>query len=160
MTVLVSAGVGIVASVLTAYVTAHLAARQEMQRWRKELAEKYAALAADRPAQAQALARQFAIGVLILETGRPEEREKIFVAPHTRITAGCSDKNEMVLPFPTVSRYHFAVSADDKFVYIEDLGSANGVSLNNSRVAGRATLKNGDIIRTGNDYHIEVISAK
>ncbi len=50
MTVLVSAGVGVVASVLTAYVTAHLAARQEMQRWRKDLAEKYAALAADRQA--------------------------------------------------------------------------------------------------------------
>jgi hypothetical protein len=59
MTVLVSAAVGVVASVLTAYVTAHLAARQEIQRWRKDLAQKYAALATERPAQAQALTRQF-----------------------------------------------------------------------------------------------------
>ena len=155
MTVLVSAGVGVVASMLTAYVTAHLAARQEIQRWRKDLAEKYAALAVDRPAQAQALARQFAIGVLILETGRPEEREKIFVAPYTRIIAGRIDDNEIVLPFPSVSRRHFAISADGKCVYIEDLGSANGVRLNDSMVVGRSALKNGDIIRTGDDYNIE-----
>ena len=60
----------------------------------------------------------------------------------------------MVLPVPA-SRRHFAMSADDKFVYIEDLGSANGVLLNNCRVGGRTTLKTGDIIRLGGDYHIE-----
>jgi hypothetical protein len=52
------------------------------------MAAKYAALAADQPASAQALARQFAIDVLILELGDSEQREKVFIAPHTRITAG------------------------------------------------------------------------
>ena len=101
------------------------------------------------------MARQFATGVLILETGRPEEREKIFVAPYTRITAGRSDDNEMVLPYPSVSRRHFAISADDKCVYIEDLGSANGILLNDCQVDGRTALKNGDIIGTGGDFRIK-----
>lgn len=77
------------------------------------------------------------------------------MAPYTRIIAGRSDDNEMVLPFSTVSRRHFAISADDKCVYVEDLGSANGVRLNNCLVDGRTALKNGDIIRTGDDFHIE-----
>ena len=33
-------------------------------------------------------------------------------------------------------------------MYIEDLGSANGVRLNDSMVVGRSALKNGDIIRS------------
>ena len=72
----------------------------------------------------------------------------------SRVLQARSEDNEMVLPVPA-SRRHFAISADDKFAYIEDLGSANGVLLNNCRVGGRTTLKTGDIIRLGGDYHIE-----
>lgn len=155
VTVLVSAGVGIVASVVTAYVTAHLTARQEMRRWNTELAGKYAELSADRPVQAQALARQFAIGVLILEAADQEGREKFFVAPHTRMIAGRSKDNELVLPTDYASTRHFSISADDNRVYVEDLGSSNGVYLNDSRVIRPTVLKSGDIIRISDDCHIE-----
>jgi hypothetical protein len=155
ITVLVSAGVGVVASIVTGYVTAHLTARQEVRRWRTELAGKYAELVTDRPAQAQALARQFAIGVFVLETGRTEGREKFFIAPHTRMTAGRAEENEIVLPTALASRRHFSVSAGDKYVYVEDLGSANGFAVNGQRVIGPRILKSGDIIQFGNDCHIE-----
>ena len=64
--ILVSAAAGVGASTLTAYATYRLTARQDQRKWRAELAEKYALLAADQPRAAQALARQFAVGVLII----------------------------------------------------------------------------------------------
>jgi hypothetical protein len=153
--ILISAGVGVVASVLTSYATAHLTARQELRRWRTEMAEKYASLVADQPASAQALARQFAIGVLILERGNSEQREKIFIAPHTRITAGRSESNELVLLSPAASQRHFAVSADGSHAYVEDLGSTNGVYLNDHLVSTRTILHSGDVLRVDSSSHIE-----
>lgn len=164
--ILLTAAVGLIASVVTAYVTAHLTARQEMKRWHTELAGKYAELVADQPAKAQALARQFAIGVLIFENGNPEDREKYFVAPHTRMTAGRSVDNEIVLPGAWPSRRHFAISADDKNVYVEDLGSSNGTCIRRGSadgepertrlpVAGPCILKPGDAIEICNEYYLE-----
>ena len=167
VTILLTVGVGLVASVVTAYVTAHLTARQEMRRWNMELPSKYAELVADNPAKAQALARQFAVGVLVFENGNPEDREKYFIAPHTRMTAGRAADNEIVLPGPWPSRRHFAISADDYNVYVEDLGSSNGTSLGRIsadsedyirvRISAhnRCRLMPGDTIQIGSPYHIE-----
>src|ERR1039457_4618268 len=107
--ILVSAGAGAGASIVTAYVTYRLTARQDQRKWRAELAEKYALLAADQPRAAQALARQFAVGVLIIEQGVTALREKVFIAPHTRMTAGRTDDNEIVLPSASASRHHFTI---------------------------------------------------
>jgi pSer/pThr/pTyr-binding forkhead associated (FHA) protein len=136
-----------------------------MRRWHTDLAGKYAELVAEYPAKAQALARQFAVGVLVFENGNPEDREKYFIAPHTRMTAGRSADNEIVLPGPWPSRRHFAISADDKNVYIEDLGSSNGTYLRRKSADGEdkinilvhqpCILMPGDAIRICNAYHIE-----
>jgi pSer/pThr/pTyr-binding forkhead associated (FHA) protein len=138
--ILVSAGAGAVASTLTAYATYRMTARQDQRKWRAELAEKYALLAADQPKAAQALARQFAVGVLIIERGDTALRQKVFIAPYTRMTAGWSEDNEIVLPSDNASRHHFAISADGASAYVEDLGSANGTLLNDLQVHGRTLL--------------------
>jgi hypothetical protein len=135
--ILLSAGAGAAASVLTAYATYRMTALQDHRKWRAELAEKYALLTADQPRAAQALARQFAVGVLIIEHGDTALREKVFIAPYTRMTAGRSDDNETVLPTASASRHHFATSADGANVYVVDLGSANGTRLNDTLVHGR-----------------------
>jgi hypothetical protein len=153
--VLVSAAAGAGASILTAYATYRLTARQDQRKWRAELAEKYALLAADQPRAAQALARQFAVGVLIIERGDTALREKVFIAPYTRMTAGRSDDNEIVLPSAHASSHHFAISADGANAYVEDLGSANGTYLSGTRVRGRTPLRGGDLIRVDNSCHIE-----
>jgi pSer/pThr/pTyr-binding forkhead associated (FHA) protein len=153
--ILVSAAAGAVASIVTAYATYRLTARQDQRKWRAELAEKYALLTADQPRAAQALARQFAVGVLIIERGDTALREKVFIAPHTRMTAGQTDDNEIVLPSASASRHHFAISADGANAYVEDLGSANGTYLNNSGVHGRTLLRGGDLIRIDNSCHVE-----
>jgi len=153
--ILVSAGAGAAASILTAYVTYRMTARQDQKKWRAELAEKYALLVADQPRAAQALARQFAVGVLIVEQGDIALREKVFIAPYTRMTAGRSEDNEIVLPTVYASKHHFAISADGANAYIEDLGAANGVALNDSFVRGRTLLRTGDLIKVGESCHVE-----
>lgn len=138
-----------------------------MRRWNMELPSKYAELVADYPAKAQALARQFAVGVLVFENGNHEDREKYFIAPHTRMTAGRAADNEIVLPGPWPSRRHFAISADDDNVYVEDLGSSNGTYLRRKSADSedyikvqisphnRCRLMPGDAIRICNVYYIE-----
>lgn len=153
--ILVSAGAGAGASIVTAYATYRMTARQDQRKWRAELAEKYALLVADQPRAAQALARQFAVGVVIIERGDNSLREKVFIAPYTRMSAGRTEDNEIVLPSLNASRHHFAISADGTSAYVEDLGSANGTYLNGSEVHGRTLLRGGDLIRVDDSFHVE-----
>jgi pSer/pThr/pTyr-binding forkhead associated (FHA) protein len=155
--IVVSGAVGTAASVVASFVTAHTTTRRQLRRWRTDMAEKYATLVAEDPSRAQALARQFAVGVLIVEGQDPSQREKVFIAPHTRITAGRDPSNELVLPIPA-SRRHFAVSADGSRVYVEDLGSANGTFLNDRQVRGRTLLRAGDVLRVDQSTHIEFLA--
>ena len=60
-----------------------------------------------------------------------------------------------VLAGGRVPQPHLLVVGAGGEQYVEDLGSANGVRLNNCLVDGRTALKNGDTIRTGDDFHIE-----
>jgi hypothetical protein len=64
-----------------------------------------------------------------------------------RTAVGRKPQNEIHLEDPTVSGEH-AVFLKMKHVYVEDLGSTNGVILNGKRVTKRQ-LSNGDIVRIG-----------
>jgi serine/threonine protein kinase len=56
----------------------------------------------------------------------------------------------IVLPHPAVSRRHARITVAGNGPVLEDLQSANGTYVNNSRVE-RIVLKNGDIVRFGAD---------
>jgi pSer/pThr/pTyr-binding forkhead associated (FHA) protein len=145
--------VSVISSVITAYVTMRLGLKQQEARFRQELALKLAELRMTDGRQAQSLAQQFAIGVVILYVDG--ERRKVFVPPGSRITAGRDPGNEIVLPSKVASRQHFALYSDASTVYVEDLGSANGVYVNGERVHGRRPLLTGDMIGIGDDVPIE-----
>ena len=148
--ILISAGVAAAASIATAYVTANMTARRQVRRWRAEMAEKYASAVADDPARAQALAQQFAVGVLVVaRTDNPRERDKVFLAANTRMTVGRGDACDLSLPDLAFSRRHFAISADDRRAYVEDLGSTSGTYLNGELVRSRMALGSGDVLRVG-----------
>jgi hypothetical protein len=74
-TILVSAIVGGIVSVITAYFTTLLRMREDRTKWHREFLLKYAQIVSvDR----QALAEQFAAGYLIVE--HPDgDREKVFI---------------------------------------------------------------------------------
>jgi serine/threonine protein kinase len=56
----------------------------------------------------------------------------------------------IVLSHPAVSRRHARITVSDGAVVVEDLKSANGTYVNNTRVE-RASLKPGDVVRFGAD---------
>jgi eukaryotic-like serine/threonine-protein kinase len=66
----------------------------------------------------------------------------------TRVTIGRSERAELYVNSPRLSRMHCAVRLTGQGVTIEDLGSANGTFVNGQRVQ-RAILRPGDIIQVG-----------
>jgi pSer/pThr/pTyr-binding forkhead associated (FHA) protein len=145
-TILISAAVGIITSAITAYFTTRLRMKEEKARWRREFAMKYAEAQAKDNQNAQRMAVQFAIGVLI-KNPETAERERIFVPPYCRLIAGRSPDNSIVLDDSNISRHHCAFDADDTDVYVEDLGSPNGIWLKGVQLHGRSKLETGDVVR-------------
>lgn len=50
---------------------------------------------------------------------------------------------------PRLSRHHSRFHHDGTQVWVEDLGSTNGVLVNGDRIAGRSALKSGDVVVCG-----------
>ncbi len=68
------------------------------------------------------------------------------------VTIGRDGENEIVLAENTVSRYHARLLRQDNGQFaLTDLGSANGVYVNGTRVQ-RAILHSGDQIKVGDNY--------
>jgi pSer/pThr/pTyr-binding forkhead associated (FHA) protein len=62
---------------------------------------------------------------------------------------GRSEKADLRLPFPSVSRRHAAIWAEGDVVYLKDLGSQSGTFVNSTPVAGQVALRQGDLIAIG-----------
>ncbi|HLR07407.1 MAG TPA: FHA domain-containing protein [Pyrinomonadaceae bacterium] len=143
--VIISAVVGSITSAITAYVTTRLKMKEEKEKWRREFAIKFAEVQSRDNTEAQKMAVQFAVGILIKNPESPE-RERIFMPPHCRLIAGRASDNAIVIDDPMLSRHHCAFDADDASAYVEDLGSANAIMLNGERVTGRHKLKSEDLV--------------
>ena len=64
-------------------------------------------------------------------------------------TIGRVDGNDVVLPSSSVSRSHARIFVSNNKCYIDDLGSANGVFVDNVAIKSRTEIKNGSKIRIG-----------
>lgn len=64
------------------------------------------------------------------------------------ITIGRGDHNDIRIPRKSVSREHARLSPSQDGVLVEDLGSRNGIRVNNKRVS-RECLRSGDIVSIG-----------
>ncbi len=79
------------------------------------------------------------------------------VVPFARdeISIGRVDGNTIRLTERNVSRRHARLMRAKKNVFIEDLGSYNGVKVNGDRVQGRVEVQEGDLIEIG-DYNLAI----
>ena len=66
------------------------------------------------------------------------------------VSVGRSDSCDVVLPDDTVSRYHATITFDGNGFVIED-SSTNGTFVNGSRIRGRHSLSQGDLLQIGPD---------
>ncbi len=73
-------------------------------------------------------------------------------------TVGRSPYSTIVVSCSLASRSHARLRCTDEELLIADAGSANGTSVNGTKISGRQRLSAGDIIRIGTDI-LEVESA-
>ncbi len=73
-----------------------------------------------------------------------------FVVAGDGIEIGRAEENRIVLEEDGVSRFHARLLYDNGSLWLRDLGSRNGVFLNDERLVGHKDLRVGDQIRIGN----------
>src|SRR6185437_8107647 len=84
-----------------------------------------------------------------------DDEGKTTVVPLIRdeITIGRKEGNTIRLTERNVSRRHARILRSDNEVQIEDLGSYNGIRVNNARIAERVALRISDQVQIG-DYKL------
>src|SRR5438132_796554 len=79
--------------------------------------------------------------------------------PPGDFVVGRSRDCQLALDDPLVSRRHAAFHATAEKIWVEDLGSRNGIKVNQNRVTGRVDLTHGDIVSIGNsDIVVQITS--
>jgi sigma-B regulation protein RsbU (phosphoserine phosphatase) len=68
---------------------------------------------------------------------------------HDVVILGRDPDVDITLPSPTVSRRHARLVCQDGLHFVEDLGSTNGVFLNDQRITGRTRITDADELRIG-----------
>ena len=68
---------------------------------------------------------------------------------HSSITIGRSNKNDIVIKDPFISKNHARIEKKHNEYYIEDLNSSNGTFINNEQIFNPIRLEHGDTITMG-----------
>lgn len=95
--------------------------------------------------------------MLCLRVIGPETSRTMFF-DKTSIHIGRVEGNDIVLPSPQVSKQHVQIIAKETSFLLIDVSSANGTSLNGSRVIGGIQIKINDEIMIG-PYKLKILSS-
>jgi len=144
---LFTTGLAVVASVITAFVTARLQASAELRKWQQDIKLSYAQAASTDVELARQIATQFAIGfVKFIDT---DDRKRFFIPANIRMTLGRDPACDIVISDSRASWKHSSLQSDNAAVYVEDFGTTNGTFVNDKRVDKKVRLADKDIIRIG-----------
>ena len=144
--ILLTALVGLVASVVTAVVTHLLTRSQERRKYEREVAAKLAELKSTERSDTMIMAVQYGHSCFIIERPNQEERDRVFLPMGSRITLGREPSNHIALDHPNVSKMHAALRAQGETAYVEPLAPTNGLEVNARRVEEPRKLATGDVI--------------
>lgn len=86
----------------------------------------------------------------------PDGSHKRFSLSKGELLIGRDSDNDVVLPSPAVSRRHARIYMWDSQVFIEDLGSSNGIFVQGKRINEAALVKPGEPIHIG-EFTLNVI---
>jgi hypothetical protein len=92
-----------------------------------------------------------AVASLITGAPRPAP-DRVLIFPsgdQSRFTIGRDGGCDMVLPDPTVSRWHAGLKREASGWMLDDLGSTNGTRLNGWRVRAWVPVRDGDLVSFG-----------
>jgi len=168
---LIGAGVGLVSSLIGAWVQHHLSLRADRIRRERDREERAAKelrdnLIAEVPLRAvrEALRQSpgtvetmiirpmpKAIGFLVVKHGR--RRGATLSLSSTRNIIGRGEHNDIVLDDEAVSVQHAVVLYEEGDFYIQDLGSVSGTFVNEEEIT-KCKLSDGDQVRLGEEVLI------
>lgn len=78
-----------------------------------------------------------------------KNNNSIIEIEHWETSIGKSKANDIVLPFPSVSRFHAVIAKKKKDWVVTDTFSKNGIFVNGNKVEGNAVIEDGDVIEIG-----------
>lgn len=84
-----------------------------------------------------------------------EDRKTVVPIVRDEYAIGRQEGNHIRLTERNVSRRHARLTRKNGHVYVEDLGSHNGVKVNGDRIQGRTRVTEGDSVEIG-DYLLEI----
>ena len=91
----------------------------------------------------------------ILQSANEETERILRITPGTPRTVGRGPRADFIVDTALLSRVHCRLQATQTELTVEDLGSTNGISVNDHEVQ-RSTLQDGDRLRIG---RVELIIA-
>lgn len=144
--ILVTASVGVVASLVTAVITHLLTRAQERRKHERHVASRMAELTSADGSRVPIMAMQYAQACLIVELSGEEQRQRVFLPIGSRITIGRSLENHIRVDDPSVSRMHATFRAQGSASYVEPLAPTHGIEVNGRRVDQPKKLGVGDVI--------------
>src|SRR5688500_1083126 len=83
---------------------------------------------------------------LVVDSGG---QRKVVAVRGDEAVIGRSHGNTVRIPSAEVSRQHCRLSKKDGVVWVRDLGSVNGTSLNGMRIRGEEVVRPGDRVEVG-----------
>ena len=146
MEIAVTAFVGIVASVVTAYITYRFTVKRERRSHERNIAAKLADIPSTLDSATRIMAIQFAEGVLVVKRLNENDRQRVFLPAGSRVTIGRNKGNHIVVDHPTISRTHMSVRSTEGRSFVEPLGATRPIKVNDSVVSKPRRLLNGDVI--------------
>jgi hypothetical protein len=159
--ILVTAAVGLAASVVTAVVTHVLTREQERRKHEREVAAKLAGLNSMESSVTQVMATQYAQACLVVEREGEVERDRVFIPVGCRITLGRGAENHIVVDHRALSKQHVAFRALGSTTYLEPLSPTNGVAINGNDISKPTKLSNGDVVSVpGSSFKLTFVALR
>jgi ABC-type multidrug transport system ATPase subunit/pSer/pThr/pTyr-binding forkhead associated (FHA) protein len=79
----------------------------------------------------------------------PRSAQRRYFDIKPQLTIGRGEDSDIRLDGLLISKHHARLLSDSVNLFVEDLGSTNGVYLNGARIDGRRALRPGDVIQIG-----------
>ena len=141
--------VGSIVSLISSYLITKLKIKQEVMIWNSEFSVNYSKLLFSDPKAARQLARQFAVGLIIVRDNDGATKSKHFIPYQCKVSIGRSEDNDICLEPNTVSRDHGVLFFRGKKVMYQEFSPMNKSVLNGKTIDKICELNSGDVLEIG-----------
>lgn len=148
-TILISALIGVVATLITTYVSVVITSQKEKKRWESETAIKFIEYSLTNPEIAKKVSRQFSIAVVTHLDKDGTTNHKYFLPAFCRFSIGRLEDNDISVLDEYLSRDHGLFYYNKGKIYYRDTSPTNKTLVNGKKIHKRRKLRSGDTLTMG-----------